>query len=162
MKEIEGENCTECSEECQSSYQNKEECQSDENEGESKAVNDGSSSNSTVEEMSHDGHHHHQKKSSVRPYVRSKMPRLRWTPDLHLRFVHAVERLGGQDSELLFFFQLSFSLVFFVFLAKSTRRQSICTTVVNFVFVFLFFRILYQMKIFFVFSMWSVPVFKIN
>ncbi|PKI51450.1 hypothetical protein CRG98_028161 [Punica granatum] len=24
------------------------------------------------------------------------MPRLRWTPDLHLRFVQAVERLGGQ------------------------------------------------------------------
>ncbi|XP_057498273.1 putative Myb family transcription factor At1g14600 isoform X2 [Actinidia eriantha] len=38
-----------------------------------------------------------ERKSSVRPYVRSKMPRLRWTPDLHLRFVHAVERLGGQD-----------------------------------------------------------------
>ncbi|KAF2309537.1 hypothetical protein GH714_003741 [Hevea brasiliensis] len=25
------------------------------------------------------------------------MPRLRWTPDLHLSFVHAVERLGGQE-----------------------------------------------------------------
>lgn len=35
----------------------------------------------------------------VRQYVRSKMPRLRWTPDLHLSFVHAVERLGGQESE---------------------------------------------------------------
>lgn len=35
--------------------------------------------------------------SSVRQYVRSKMPRLRWTPDLHRCFVHAVERLGGQD-----------------------------------------------------------------
>ncbi|XP_009352763.1 two-component response regulator ORR24 [Pyrus x bretschneideri] len=33
----------------------------------------------------------------VRQYVRSKMPRLRWTPQLHLSFVHAVERLGGQD-----------------------------------------------------------------
>lgn len=33
----------------------------------------------------------------VRQYVRSKMPRLRWTPDLHLAFVHAVERLGGQE-----------------------------------------------------------------
>ncbi|KAK8642053.1 hypothetical protein V6N13_011415 [Hibiscus sabdariffa] len=33
---------------------------------------------------------------SVREYVRSKQPRLRWTPDLHLSFVHAVERLGGQ------------------------------------------------------------------
>ncbi|KAL5081817.1 hypothetical protein RYX36_010238 [Vicia faba] len=35
--------------------------------------------------------------SRVRQYVRSKMPRLRWTPDLHLSFVHAVERLGGQE-----------------------------------------------------------------
>ncbi|MED6161909.1 hypothetical protein PIB30_065265 [Stylosanthes scabra] len=54
----------------------------------------GSSSNSTVEENNEN------KKSSstsVRPYVRSKLPRLRWTPDLHLRFVHAVQRLGGQE-----------------------------------------------------------------
>nr|QSD99615.1 MYB family transcription factor [Melilotus albus] len=33
----------------------------------------------------------------VRPYVRSKMPRLRWTPDLHRCFVHAVQRLGGEE-----------------------------------------------------------------
>ncbi|KDO63386.1 hypothetical protein CISIN_1g038268mg, partial [Citrus sinensis] len=33
----------------------------------------------------------------ARQYVRSKMPRLRWTQDLHLAFVHAVERLGGQE-----------------------------------------------------------------
>ncbi|KAL9392365.1 hypothetical protein Peur_016285 [Populus x canadensis] len=38
-----------------------------------------------------------ERKSTVRQYVRSKMPRLRWTPDLHLSFVHAVERLGGQE-----------------------------------------------------------------
>ncbi|CBI14787.3 unnamed protein product, partial [Vitis vinifera] len=37
------------------------------------------------------------KSSMVRPYVRSKLPRLRWTPDLHRCFVHAVERLGGED-----------------------------------------------------------------
>ncbi|GMN43540.1 hypothetical protein TIFTF001_012736 [Ficus carica] len=36
-------------------------------------------------------------KARVRQYVRSKIPRLRWTPDLHLSFVHAVERLGGQE-----------------------------------------------------------------
>ncbi|KAE8686928.1 hypothetical protein F3Y22_tig00111027pilonHSYRG00515 [Hibiscus syriacus] len=65
------------------------ESESEENDGESKPGNGGSSSNSTVEE--------NDKKPSVRPYVRSKTPRLRWTPDLHLRFVHAVERLGGQD-----------------------------------------------------------------
>lgn len=34
---------------------------------------------------------------SVRRYNRSKMPRLRWTPDLHRCFIHAVERLGGQE-----------------------------------------------------------------
>ncbi|KAI4383952.1 hypothetical protein MLD38_009730 [Melastoma candidum] len=28
---------------------------------------------------------------------RSKMPRLQWTPDLHLYFIHVVERLGGHD-----------------------------------------------------------------
>ncbi|KAG2673050.1 hypothetical protein I3843_13G062200 [Carya illinoinensis] len=52
-----------------------------------------SSSNSIVEETD-------QKMSSsigVRPYVRSKVPRLRWTPDLHRCFVQAVERLGGQE-----------------------------------------------------------------
>ncbi|CAA0817760.1 myb-like HTH transcriptional regulator family protein [Striga hermonthica] len=38
-----------------------------------------------------------EKKTTVRQYVRSKMPRLRWTPDLHLSFVHAIERLGGQE-----------------------------------------------------------------
>ncbi|CDP13985.1 unnamed protein product [Coffea canephora] len=55
-------------------------------------INGTSSSNSTVEENS--------KKpasGSVRQYIRSKTPRLRWTPELHLCFIHAVERLGGQD-----------------------------------------------------------------
>jgi hypothetical protein len=36
---------------------------------------------------------------TVRQYNRSKFPRLRWTPDLHMAFVHAVERLGGQESK---------------------------------------------------------------
>ena len=39
--------------------------------------------------------------TTVRQYVRSKMPRLRWTPELHHSFVHAVERLGGQESKCL-------------------------------------------------------------
>ncbi|KAA8532380.1 hypothetical protein F0562_032365 [Nyssa sinensis] len=34
---------------------------------------------------------------AVRQYIRSKVPRLRWTPDLHHCFVHAIERLGGPD-----------------------------------------------------------------
>lgn len=53
-----------------------------------------SSSNSTVEENGKKTN-----SGSVRQYIRSKTPRLRWTPELHLRFVHAVERLGGQDSK---------------------------------------------------------------
>ncbi|XP_051131021.1 two-component response regulator ORR26-like [Andrographis paniculata] len=76
------------------SYLKKSHCEDQEtdrdDEGESCTVKDGgSSSNSTVDEC--------EKKPSVRSYVRSKMPRLRWTPDLHIRFVHAVERLGGQE-----------------------------------------------------------------
>ncbi|XP_071734394.1 uncharacterized protein [Rutidosis leptorrhynchoides] len=54
------------------------------------------SSNSTVEETS-DKKASGSNTGSVRPYVRSKNPRLRWTPDLHLRFVQAIERLGGQE-----------------------------------------------------------------
>ncbi|KAL5760711.1 hypothetical protein ACOSP7_019209 [Xanthoceras sorbifolium] len=34
---------------------------------------------------------------AVRQYIRSKVPRLRWTPELHHCFVHAIERLGGHD-----------------------------------------------------------------
>ncbi|CAN7064048.1 unnamed protein product [Brassica oleracea var. botrytis] len=34
--------------------------------------------------------------SGVRPYVRSPVPRLKWTPELHQNFVHAVDMLGGQ------------------------------------------------------------------
>ncbi|CAL9124666.1 unnamed protein product [Musa textilis] len=34
---------------------------------------------------------------AVRQYTRSKVPRLRWTPDLHHCFVTAIERLGGQE-----------------------------------------------------------------
>ncbi|KAF7142909.1 hypothetical protein RHSIM_Rhsim05G0222000 [Rhododendron simsii] len=65
--------------------------ENEKNNGCSKANKDGSSSsNSTVDEFK-------KKAASVRPYVRSKTPRLRWTPDLHLRFVHAVGRLGGPD-----------------------------------------------------------------
>ncbi|PIA59531.1 hypothetical protein AQUCO_00400431v1 [Aquilegia coerulea] len=55
-------------------------------------MNGSSSSNSTVEE-----NERNKSSTGVRQYVRSKTPRLRWTPDLHLRFVHAVERLGGQE-----------------------------------------------------------------
>lgn len=39
--------------------------------------------------------------TTSRPYVRSRVPRLRWTPDLHRCFMHAVDRLGGEDSDYL-------------------------------------------------------------
>lgn len=35
---------------------------------------------------------------AVRQYAKSKLPRLRWTVELHESFVMAVEKLGGQDS----------------------------------------------------------------
>ncbi|KMZ70433.1 MYB transcription factor-like [Zostera marina] len=38
------------------------------------------------------------KNGGVRQYIRSKVPRLRWTPDLHRCFVSAIEKLGGQDN----------------------------------------------------------------
>ncbi|KAM3362110.1 hypothetical protein P3S68_016964 [Capsicum galapagoense] len=36
-------------------------------------------------------------KKNVRQYIRSKLPRLRWTPELHRSFVQAIQRLGGQE-----------------------------------------------------------------
>jgi hypothetical protein len=83
-----------------SSYSNKEVEQDEGDEEEVdkisfKSRNEGvSTSNSSVEENEKEA----ASTGSVRQYIRSKMPRLRWTPDLHLCFVHAVERLGGQDS----------------------------------------------------------------
>uniref|UniRef100_A0A3N7GGG2 HTH myb-type domain-containing protein n=1 Tax=Populus trichocarpa TaxID=3694 RepID=A0A3N7GGG2_POPTR len=82
-----------------SSYSNKEVEQDEGDEEEVdkisfKSRNEGvSTSNSSVEENEKEA----ASTGSVRQYIRSKMPRLRWTPDLHLCFVHAVERLGGQD-----------------------------------------------------------------
>lgn len=38
-----------------------------------------------------------ERKGRVRQYIRSKVPRLRWTPNLHQCFLNAVERLGGRD-----------------------------------------------------------------
>ncbi|KAG0519643.1 hypothetical protein BDA96_08G004400 [Sorghum bicolor] len=67
-----------------------------------RAGHDGSSSNSSTVELDEAGGDSGRKAagaspSSVRPYVRSKNPRLRWTPELHLCFLRAVDRLGGQD-----------------------------------------------------------------
>ncbi|KAG4199556.1 hypothetical protein ERO13_A05G154400v2 [Gossypium hirsutum] len=65
----------------------------EEEEIEKRSTEEGSSSNNNGGEEGGIN----DRRRTVRQYVRSKLPRLRWTPDLHLSFVHAVERLGGQD-----------------------------------------------------------------
>ena len=77
--------CIECSK-IRPFKQNQVENESEENDGESKPRNGGSSRNSMVEE--------NEKKPFVRLYVKSKMSRVWWTPDLHFHSVHVVERLG--------------------------------------------------------------------
>ncbi|XP_078432056.1 uncharacterized protein LOC144703699 [Wolffia australiana] len=64
----------------------------DEEESETEGMSSCNNSNSSG--GSKDGSR--ERASTVRQYNRSKMPRLRWTPELHMSFVHAVERLGGQ------------------------------------------------------------------
>ncbi|WVZ24676.1 hypothetical protein V8G54_003220 [Vigna mungo] len=54
-------------------------------------------SKTTIKEAQATTLEENEKKATVRPYIRSKLPRLRWTPNLHLRFVPAVQRLGGQE-----------------------------------------------------------------
>ncbi|XVE51471.1 hypothetical protein DITRI_Ditri02bG0043500 [Diplodiscus trichospermus] len=78
-----------CSEE-DYDYNNGKEGELSVEEDETEKRTEGSSSNNNVGEGGND-------RRAVRQYVRSKLPRLRWTPDLHLSFVHAVERLGGQE-----------------------------------------------------------------
>jgi hypothetical protein len=45
--------------------------------------------------------------SAAAAAARDPKPRLRWTPDLHERFVDAVTRLGGPDSSPLALFRLA-------------------------------------------------------
>ncbi|KFK37114.1 myb family transcription factor [Arabis alpina] len=53
--------------------------------------------NNEEESSIEDEDQHGTSSNNVRQYVRSNMPRLRWTHDLHLSFVRAVQRLGGPD-----------------------------------------------------------------
>lgn len=57
--------------------------------------NESSGNNSMVDQV--EGDQKLEASARVRQYIRSRMPRLRWTPELHLIFVRAVERLGGQE-----------------------------------------------------------------
>ncbi|KAL0844647.1 hypothetical protein Bca101_017893 [Brassica carinata] len=78
----------------------KEDNKDEEEDKEERSADLSPSKNSFVAES---GSHHHNndqiKKNdgSVRPYNRSKTPRLRWTPKLHICFLQAVKRLGGPD-----------------------------------------------------------------
>ncbi|CAN6814913.1 unnamed protein product [Brassica oleracea] len=93
----------------QSSENSKKTDNKDEEEDEEERSADQSpSKNSYLEE---NGSHHHNNdqikkiSGSVRPYNRSKTPRLRWTPELHICFLQAVERLGGPDRDQRFSFK---------------------------------------------------------
>lgn len=74
-------------------HHREETCMLGDADNEIKKGNSSSSNNSSINSSSGKV----KKSSTVRRYVRSKMSRLRWTPDLHLSFVRAVERLGGQE-----------------------------------------------------------------
>ncbi|CAJ1961924.1 unnamed protein product [Sphenostylis stenocarpa] len=93
-----------CSQKCSSFDLNAEACSEDNTNSDTeeelttkennieKAKDEGTSANGSS--ISREGN---ERRGTVRQYVRSKMPRLRWTPELHRSFVHAVERLGGQE-----------------------------------------------------------------
>lgn len=82
-----------CSEESRNPNNSSEEEEEEEDDG-NRVKAGGSSSTSTVEEAEIKANAN---AGAVRPYNRSKTPRLRWTKDLHTCFVRAVQRLGGQD-----------------------------------------------------------------
>ncbi|KAK1428653.1 hypothetical protein QVD17_17492 [Tagetes erecta] len=66
----------------------------DDDDGTKTKSSESSGNNNTVDQQEGEKM---ETKTRVRQYVRSKMPRLRWTHELHDLFVRAVERLGGQE-----------------------------------------------------------------
>ncbi|KAL0927653.1 hypothetical protein M5K25_001848 [Dendrobium thyrsiflorum] len=61
---------------------------------------------------------------AVRQYNRSKVPRLRWTPDLHHCFVYAIDRLGGQNSKVFALFCSSFRIAFVLLLIHQNYAEA--------------------------------------
>lgn len=63
---------------------------------------------------------------AVRQYIRSKVPRLRWTPELHHCFVHAIERLGGHKSQFIFSLSCSSSIYINIYICINSVGSSVC------------------------------------
>ena len=84
---------------------------------------------------------------AVRQYIRSKVPRLRWTPDLHHCFVHAIERLGGQDSMWFAIFKLFCFFVWLLVMLCSSLLVSESSPEVRMIIVFR--DLFYQMEVFY-------------
>ncbi|MED6155053.1 hypothetical protein PIB30_002269 [Stylosanthes scabra] len=84
-------------EEARSSEEEEGNKNEDEEACDEEEMNENGTSNNSREDNNERNNNNNERRGGVRQYVRSKMPRLRWTPELHLSFVHAVERLGGQE-----------------------------------------------------------------
>ena len=80
----------------------------------------------------------------VRPYVRSPVPRLRWTPELHRCFLNAVDMLGGQHSTFLFSFNISTKMQPFVTLFYSSFEEKLHTFCyfVSLIYIYIYIYIL--------------------
>jgi len=99
-----------CSQKCSSFDLNAEACSDDNTNGNTEEGYELTTEENNIEKVKDEGtsangssisREGNERRGTVRQYVRSKMPRLRWTPELHHSFVHAVERLGGQESKYL-------------------------------------------------------------
>jgi len=100
-----------CSQKCSSFDLNAEACSDDNTNGSTEEGYELTTDENNIEKVKDEGtsanngssisREGNERRGTVRQYVRSKMPRLRWTPELHHSFMHAVERLGGQESKYL-------------------------------------------------------------
>ena len=129
--------------------QSSDRSEDEEVEDESKTKNSASSSNSIVEVE--EAERKTSSSSGVRPYVRSKVPRLRWTPDLHLCFVQAIDRLGGQESKIFKLLHLLMVFLYFLLvdyiLADSSYPSGTSTykDIINYTYITLFLNLFIQL-----------------